>query len=235
MNAARLVARGTRPAVRQLAAGLVEIASPPPSAESPAVDRFPEHRSLQAGEVTVLAEAQRSASPPRDAPEPDIPAPAPGSTPPPTPDLRTLPVARRREVQPAAAREAEPAAASAGPSPAPTPPAEPQAELPGNELPGRSSIPAPVAVAVERAAGSSRPADLAPAASAPVEQARPRSAAAHIAASPEQAASAATPVRPPVVIERIEIVTPPARALPADPLASIATWRAGRSRHGAGR
>jgi hypothetical protein len=37
------------------------------------------------------------------------------------------------------------------------------------------------------------------------------------------------------VIERIEIVTPPAKPAPADPLASLAERRVGRSRHGAAR
>jgi hypothetical protein len=40
------------------------------------------------------------------------------------------------------------------------------------------------------------------------------------------------PSPPPVVIDRIEIITPPARSPAPDPLASVAARRAGRSRHG---
>jgi len=49
------------------------------------------------------------------------------------------------------------------------------------------------------------------------------------------AAVAAPASQPPVVIDRIEIVTPPAQPPAPDPLASVAARRRGRSRHGGDR
>jgi hypothetical protein len=61
----------------------------------------------------------------------------------------------------------------------------------------------------------------------PPEQPGARSAAPP--AAPVAAAPAPGP--PPVLIDRIEIVTPPAESRAVDPFASIAGRRRGRSRH----
>ncbi|MFN2627071.1 MAG: hypothetical protein ABR569_00355 [Gaiellaceae bacterium] len=51
------------------------------------------------------------------------------------------------------------------------------------------------------------------------------------AAAPEVTGTSERAHLPPVVIDRIEIVTPPARPPASDPLASLAARRAGVSRH----
>jgi hypothetical protein len=86
---------------------------------------------------------------------------------------------------------------------------------------------------VERPEAAEQPTAALPL-STPVRPPEPRLPARQVAA-PGATPDAPTPTRPPVVIERIEIVTPPAKPAPADPLASLAERRVGRSRHGAAR
>jgi len=117
-----------------------------------------------------------------------------------------------------------------------TPPLVPPIELvhpPGPSLapasPARRQSGPPVPAAPEAEALSS-PAPRA--AVAPIAVAAAPANVAAVAASP--GATAATPKSsnpPPVVIDRIEIVTPPARPPAPDPLASVAARRAGFSRH----
>ena len=85
------------------------------------------------------------------------------------------------------------------------------------------------------ATGRPTPARVAPTAAPLVAAQRVGERPAQAADEPRSTATPRAPLvpsLPPVVIDRIEIITPPARPPAADPLAPVAARRAGRSRRG---
>ena len=240
MSAGRLVYRGARPAFRRLTSGLVEIALPPAPAE---VSSSPLHESrpapLQRSDETPpllrrTAEVEPVLEPssPRRNVRGRTPLPAP----------RVLPAHGDRPPLGRPPREpVEEATPSLAPAPAPSrgksfrTPAAPVSD---------ESVEAGLVAPVDPVADEQPAADVPAAEPATVVAAAalhpPPPSSRPDGRNPVAPASTSTPVPvspspPSVVIERIEVVTPTARPLPVDPLASMAERRAGRSRHGAAR
>jgi len=217
-SAARLAARAGRPALRRGGtADLVEIALPPLGAATP---------------VTGTASQPSRVVPPA--------APADTASGSPAAVSRAAPAHGPSSPLAAGVLHAWPAPAigldATGPNdaepgrrtPAQTPPlVSPVERVP---LPGPS--PAPRPSALERRRETVQPHRETAhvgleAAAAPAPSSVSASAAAMVEAPPPHP----TPESQPVVINRIEIVTPPARPPAQDPLASVAARRAGLSRH----
>lgn len=236
MSAGRLVGRGARPAARRPTSGLVEISLPPAPATAPSSTadepRPPSARRDQVPPVprrpAEVGQRRDPAPPRRDV----VDRTAPAAGPPVEPDERL--VQRRSAESPEVAPPLTPASASSertlvreGAAPVPTPSADAPDVLPPDPVAGErpeSALPA-AEPTVERAPVVPR-ATLPPPSPGPAVR-EP------VARTPAPTPVSAAP--PPVVIERIEVVTPPARPVPVDPLASLAERRAGRSRHGAAR
>jgi hypothetical protein len=157
-------------------------------------------------------EAQRAAR--------DVQRPAPASS----PTAGVEPAAEPRPLggEGSVSFAAEATAGDPRPRPAPTPPAA----LATSTAPPSGDSPA--------LASSPPPASSPPLARGPAPAAGPPPAA--LADSgPQQVDGSEDPpahsAPPPVLIDQIQVVTPPAEAPPADPLASLAGRRTGRSRH----
>jgi hypothetical protein len=240
VSAGRLVDRGARPAVRRRTTGLVEIALPPAPAALPSSppDESPPIPVRRSDEAPPLPRRPAKVKQPLEpsSPRPSVrgrtPLPA---TPAPPPHGDRLPLRRppRESVEEAAPSLGPPSASTAGGSfdtrAAPVPEESIEASL----------VPPVDLVSAEQPAAVVSAAEPVTVVAAAAVQAPPPSSRPD-ARNPVARASTSTPVPvspspPSVVIERIEVVTPAARPLPVDPLASMAERRAGRSRHGAAR
>jgi hypothetical protein len=232
MSAGRLVDRGARPAVRRRTSGLVEIALPPAPAE---VSSPPdESRPLPVQRSDEAPQLRRRPSKVTQSFERTSPLPAL--------DGRT---AALPEAAASAAHGAPPLAPASAPSTgrlfhgraAPFPKGSVDTGLVLPVDPSVDEQPVTVVPAAESAA-EPRAEPWAVNATAGVQAPRPspRSDGSDpVVRPPTPTRNTVSPSPPSVVIERIEVVTPPERPLPADPLASMAERRAGRSRHGAAR
>lgn len=249
MSANRLVDRGARPAARRRTSGPVEIAPPPPQAAVSTSTRdeprpFPVQRSDDARPLPRRAARAKqsfepsSARPSRDD---DTATMREVAAPPGHGDRPDPPRPPRESVE-----EKEAAALPLAPAPAPSAgrPSQADAEsvldasfeadaVPPVD-PGVDEHPAVALLLAERGAVAAATALQAP--QPPPQPGIGDRVSGNSGAPPaKHAPIPVSPAPPPVVIERIEVVTPAARPLPLDPLASMAERRAGRSRHGAAR
>ena len=228
MSAGRLVDRGARPAVRRRTSGLVEIAMPPAPAE---VSSPPdESRPLPVQRSNEAPQLRRRTSRVTQSFERTSPLPAL--------DGRT---AALPETAASAAHGAPPLAPASAPSAsrlfhgraAPFPKASVDTGL---VLPVDPSVDEQSVTVVPAAEPRAEPSAVNATAAVQAPRPSPRSDGSDpVVRPPTPTRNTVSPSPPSVVIERIEIVTPPARPLPVDPLASMAERRAGRSRHGAAR
>ena len=215
-TAARLVGRAGRRAIgRRHSPGLVELSLPPSGAQ-----------------------ASPSGEP--------APAATPGARPAPPVARTSIPstASGRAQLERAAdASTATPPTALAPASVEPTATDLPARQEPHPLVPPLVTVQPPGPTAPRTRGHSSSPAAL-PTAALSVAASREAVAPLTVAPTPlvptatPAAPAAATPrppAPPPVVIDRIEIVTPPARPPAPDPLASVAARPAGRSRHAGAR
>jgi len=224
-TAARLVARAGRRAIgRRHPPGLVEMSLPPSGAQpvpfvEPAPAATPGARLTPPVAETALPAAASGALRAQAARAAD----APTSTPLRAADRAVLSV------------EPHPTELAPGPEPRPLVPPLAPVQMPGPSAPSRERVmPVPAALAADAGAEAvsppARPGDVSPRTVLPKRIVPTATPPAPAAAAPRPAAAP-----PPVVIDRIEIVTPPARPPAPDPLASVAARRAGRSRHAGAR
>ena len=243
----RIVARSRRPPAGATApGGWLEL--PAPTAGRQESTGFPASLVAEGGRTprTATASAEYAPGTVREVPAfAEAPALAPrapqlGSVATPVPPVVPLAPA---EPPPApgwtalATRDDPLATGTTGPSrPRPTKSA---AELPAPPVAAAvDAAPAPPVAAdrlvrpVEPAAAPSAPHVITPRADdAPARVGPERPPTALPATTPAHAATAGAPAAPSVVIDRIEIVTPPTRPAPADPLASLHDARLGAARH----
>jgi hypothetical protein len=246
VSANRLVDRGARPAARRRTSGLVESAPPPPPAAVSTSTRdesrpLPVQRSDEARPLPRrAAKAEQSFEPSSAPPSPDddtaampeiAASPAHGDRPdPPRPPRKSV-----EEAEAAPPLATAPASSAGRPSHARAG-SVPEASVEAYAVP-------PVAPLIDEqpavASLAERGAVAAATATAPQPPPQPGTrdlVSGNSGAPPaKHAPIPVPPAPPPVVIERIEVVTPAAPPLPVDPLASMAERRAGRSRHGAAR
>jgi hypothetical protein len=219
-TAARLVARAGRRAIgRRPFPGLVEIAPPPSEAQAgPSPETAPTATPGVRPTPLVAATSMSTAA-----------SGALGAQAPRAADARTstpLPAAGLAPISPEPHPTELPAGRESRPLVPPLAPVQP----PGPSAPRRHSVsplpagPGAAALSIAASRGAVEALAVAPMPLVPT------------VTPPAPAAAAPRPATPPpVVIDRIEIVTPPARPPAPDPLASVAARRAGHSRHSGGR
>ncbi len=247
----RLVARAARPAVcvRGAAGRLELVERDAPAAPTSATASSTGSERVHAKGTGLRARASAPRMTPAQTPggPPSLIAPRarPEAAPAPAPPAPTAALGWQILADPPPAGEArsDPAATAALPAARPAGAARTAARTsppPVGAAAGPAPAPAPAAaVAATPARGVWSAIEPAATPTAPTVPTVPISArgtgASPGPARPGPAAPLPAPGPPHVLIDCIEIITPPAQPAPADPFASLADRRSGRSRHAAGR